>query len=156
MNIVLPFPKNFKKCARWFTDDELKAQIMDIDTIRYIITESDDQIEPKLSNPLIKYYAPQLKWLYKYQMALLKEFNSRFGVDFLYVDDYRYSIRALESAHAISTIYGKQKWKPAAFFVDSNGNYTFITDNLKKVGKFYQGNFHEGKIEGFIKHNEQD
>lgn len=112
MTIVLPFPNNFKKSARYLDDHTLCQQIADIETFhRNIFYENQNEIDQK--DPSILYYIPQLKWILKYQLALCEEYAYRFGN---YPDNvelyYRQYKRLQSKKSGLHDLFGKTKWAP--------------------------------------------
>lgn len=118
-NIILPYAKNFKKSARYLPDKLLNDQIYTIDMFRELLFSTTDSEKIK-QFPSAYYYKAQAKWLYKYQIELIKEWqyryrqpHSKYG---LYVAMYR---RLKNLWSPLHPLYGKAKWNPG-YFTDSN------------------------------------
>ena len=133
MNILLPFPDNFKKSAKYLTDDQLKDQIIDIDLLYYAaLTENDSGKEP-LKNEVIDWYKYQLRWLCKYQLALMSEYKIRFGTNHIGYKFYKGRYFRIKSPNGLGSLYRNVKWDPAAF-----ENERRQLRPKKEIASFYQ------------------
>ena len=129
MNILLPYPNNFKKCARTLSDEQLQMQILDIDTIRKLSFEESDHKEL-----IVRWYSDQIKWLCRYQLALTKEYYKRNKIHHVLYNVYARTYRRIMKHGGLGELYRHRKWQPAAF----NENQSIIAVNKKDIGYYYK------------------
>ena len=121
IKIILPYVHNFKKAARYLPDQMLDQQIADIDLFAAHLYDGD--VNP-LQIPLFKHYRPQAKWLFKYQIELIKEWEYRHRTThekhYVYKSMYR---RLKNPFFPLHKLYGTQKWDP--IYITRNGGLTY-------------------------------
>lgn len=133
--IILPYVHNFKKAARYLPDQMLDQQIADIDLFAAHLYDGD--VNP-LQIPLFKHYRPQAKWLFKYQIELIKEWEYRHRTThekhYVYKSMYR---RLKNPFFPLHKLYGKTKWKPVymsthGLFVVEEGIETYCRREIER------------------------
>ena len=114
-NLILLYPKNFKKSARALPDKLLLEQLRLIYLIReYLFGDvSENACKDNRLTQLVDYYEPMLKWLYVYQLELIKEFEFRFERAEGSRKIFEAMIKKLKKrSFPMHNIYGKHKWEP--------------------------------------------
>lgn len=125
--IILPYIYDFKKAARYLPDQLLEQQIADIDLFSAHLY--DDNIS-MTQFPLFKYYKPQAKWVYKYQIELIKEWEYRHRTTHGKLSMYKTMYRRLKNHFfPMHALYGKAKWKP--IYLTPHGLFA-IEDGIEK------------------------
>lgn len=135
IKIILPYIHNFKKAARYLPDKLLDQQIADIEFFSSHLYDGDVNLT---QFPLFKHYRPQAKWLYKYQIELIKEWEYRHQTVHGKLSVYKTMYRRLKNAFfPMHALYGKTKWKPVymsthGLFVVEEGIETYCRREIER------------------------